>query len=54
MPAGLLLQVAAHMPAAQVAIMSSAGHSAFWEQPTVFNRLVLDFIEKSARRARPG
>jgi pimeloyl-ACP methyl ester carboxylesterase len=50
MPAGLLLRVAEHMPAAQVAIMRSAGHAASWEQPAVFNRLVLDFMEKSAKR----
>lgn len=27
-------------------IVPDAGHSAYWEQPEVFNRLVLDFIRK--------
>jgi pimeloyl-ACP methyl ester carboxylesterase len=44
MPASLLLLVARLIPAAQVAIIKSAGHSAFWEQPMVFNRVVLDFV----------
>jgi pimeloyl-ACP methyl ester carboxylesterase len=52
MPAGLLFRVAEQMPAARVAAIRHAGHSAFWEQPTVFNRLVLDFMASSALRAR--
>jgi pimeloyl-ACP methyl ester carboxylesterase len=50
MPTALLLRVADKMPAAQVAIMKNTGHSAFWEQPTVFNRLVSDFMQKPAVR----
>jgi pimeloyl-ACP methyl ester carboxylesterase len=50
MPPGLLFRVAEQMPAAGVALIRNAGHSAFWEQPTVFNRLALDFIAKSTSR----
>jgi pimeloyl-ACP methyl ester carboxylesterase len=27
-------------------VIPECGHSAFWEQPDVFNRTVLDFISK--------
>ena len=52
MPAGLLFRVAEQMPAAQVAVIRDAGHSAFWERPTVFIRLVLEFMASSPSRRR--
>jgi pimeloyl-ACP methyl ester carboxylesterase len=27
-------------------VVPECGHSAFWEQPEIFNRAVLDFISK--------
>ena len=44
MPPALLRQVAPRFPDSRVAIVPDAGHSAHWEQPAVFNRLVLDFV----------
>jgi pimeloyl-ACP methyl ester carboxylesterase len=43
-PPSLLRMQAQHMPHAEVATIAEAGHSPYWEQPTVFNRLLLDFL----------
>ena len=43
-PPTLLKRVAAHMSEAQFVSLRAVGHSAYWEQPDAFNRLVLDFI----------
>lgn len=43
-PPSLLRMQAAHMPHAEVAMIAEAGHSPYWEQPAVFNRLLLDFL----------
>ena len=45
-PPTLLKQVAAHVTNAQFVSLRAVGHSAYWEQPDAFNRLVLDFIGK--------
>lgn len=45
-PPSLLRMQAAHIPHAQVEIIPEAAHSANWERPEHFNRLVLDFIAK--------
>jgi len=39
---------AAHLPNARFESLPAVGHSAFWEQPEAFNRLVLDFIASVA------
>ena len=44
MPPSLLREVAAHMRGATVVVVPECGHSAYWEQPEVFNRAVLEFI----------
>jgi len=46
-PAAMKLS-AAHLPNARFASLPAVGHSAFWEQPEAFNRLVLDFIASVA------
>jgi pimeloyl-ACP methyl ester carboxylesterase len=51
MPPALLRQVAPRFPDSRVAIVPDAGHSAQWEQPVVFNRLVLDFIRSCSTSA---
>lgn len=45
-PPSLLRMQAAHIPHAQVEIIPEAAHSANWERPELFNRLVLDFIAR--------
>ena len=45
-PPSLLRMQAQHMPHAEVATIAEAGHSPYWEQPTVFNRLLLNFLAR--------
>jgi pimeloyl-ACP methyl ester carboxylesterase len=45
-PPSLLRMQARHMPHAEVATIAEAGHSPYWEQPTVFNNLLLDFLAR--------
>lgn len=43
-PPVLMRLLASHIPQCQVATVPEAGHAAFWEQPDIWNRLVLDFL----------
>jgi pimeloyl-ACP methyl ester carboxylesterase len=43
-PPWLMAEYARHIPGCETAIIPGAGHSAYWEQPEIFNKLVLDFI----------
>lgn len=43
-PPALMRLLAAHIPHCQFATVPEAGHAAFWEQPEIWNRLVLNFI----------
>jgi len=43
-PPALMRLLAAHMPHCQFATVPEAGHAAFWEQPEIWNRLVLEFL----------
>jgi pimeloyl-ACP methyl ester carboxylesterase len=45
-PPSLLRMQALHMPHAEVATIAEAGHSPYWEQPAVFNGLLLDFLAR--------
>lgn len=45
-PPSLLRMQAQHMPHAEVHIVRKAGHSPYWEQPTVFNQILLAFLAK--------
>lgn len=45
-PPSLLRLQAQHMPHAEVATIAEAGHSPYWEQPEIFNRLLLDFLAR--------
>lgn len=47
-PPALMRLLAAHLPNCQFATVPEAGHAAFWEQPEIWNRLVLDFIGQHA------
>jgi pimeloyl-ACP methyl ester carboxylesterase len=43
-PPSVLRLFAARFPNCESAVIPECGHSAFWEQPEIFNRTVLDFI----------
>jgi pimeloyl-ACP methyl ester carboxylesterase len=43
-PPALMRMLAAHIPDCQFATVSEAGHAAHWEQPEIWNHLVLEFI----------
>ena len=45
-PPPLLRFITATVKNAKSVIIPEAGHSAYWEQPEIFNRTVLDFIRK--------
>jgi len=43
-PPALMRLLVAHIPHGQFATVPEAGHAAFWEQPEIWNRLVLEFM----------
>jgi pimeloyl-ACP methyl ester carboxylesterase len=45
-PPSVLRLFAARFPNCESVVVPECGHSAFWEQPDIFNRAVLDFIGK--------
>ena len=45
-PPSLLRMQAQHLPHAEVHIVREAGHSPYWEQPVVFNEILLAFLAK--------
>jgi pimeloyl-ACP methyl ester carboxylesterase len=45
-PPSLLRMQAQHLPHAEVHIVREAGHSPYWEQPKVFNEILLRFLAK--------
>jgi pimeloyl-ACP methyl ester carboxylesterase len=45
-PPSVLRMFAAHIKQAESQVISECGHSAYWENPDVFNRTVLAFISK--------
>ena len=50
-PPALMRLMAARIPGCEVAMVADAGHSAHWERPDEWNRIVLDFLgrQTSAR-----
>ena len=44
MPPSLLRSLATRFPGCESVVIPECGHSAFWEQPEIFNRTVLDFL----------
>ena len=48
-PPSLLRMQAQHMPHAEVHIVREAGHSPYWEQPEIFNQILLAFLAKQKR-----
>jgi pimeloyl-ACP methyl ester carboxylesterase len=45
-PPAVLRMFAARIAGAHAAIVPEAGHSAYWEQPEIFNRTVIEFLQK--------
>ena len=45
-PPPVLQLFAARIKGSEVAVVPEAGHSTYWEQPEVFNRVVLNFLGK--------
>jgi pimeloyl-ACP methyl ester carboxylesterase len=45
-PPALMRLVAAHIPRCEFKTIPEAGHAAHWEQPDVWNRLVIEFITR--------
>jgi pimeloyl-ACP methyl ester carboxylesterase len=43
-PPALMRLLAGHIPHCKFVAVPEAGHAAFWEQPEIWNRLVLEFI----------
>jgi pimeloyl-ACP methyl ester carboxylesterase len=53
-PPPVLALFAARIRGAESVIVPAVGHSAYWEQPEIFNRTVLDFLGKhEPRHSRP-
>jgi pimeloyl-ACP methyl ester carboxylesterase len=45
-PPYIMRVLAMHIRGSELRLIPEAGHSANWEQPDIFNRLVLDFLSK--------
>ena len=45
-PPPVMRMFAARVKGSQAVVIPESGHSAYWEQPEIFNRTVLDFIGK--------
>jgi pimeloyl-ACP methyl ester carboxylesterase len=43
-PPPVMQALANAIPNARFEVIAGAGHSAYWEQPTAWNRLILDFL----------
>jgi len=43
-PPAMMRLLAGHIPSCEWGTVPAAGHAAFWEEPEVWNRLVLEFI----------
>jgi len=46
---GLLQYVGQRVPAAKRVVLEYSGHAPFWEQPTAFNQMILEFIRSHRR-----
>jgi pimeloyl-ACP methyl ester carboxylesterase len=48
-PPSIMRMVAQHIPGSDISIVAESGHSAYWEQPDIFNRAVLSFLVKRGK-----
>jgi pimeloyl-ACP methyl ester carboxylesterase len=44
--------LAERLPHAETLMIPEAGHSSYWEQPDIFNRAVLAFVQRADRQTR--
>ncbi len=47
MPPAVLELFAEHLPHSEKHVIDGAAHSVYWEQPDIFNKLVIDFIKRA-------
>ena len=52
-PPYIMRLLATHIPGSELHSIPEAGHSANWEQPETFNRLVLEFLSKHPLASEP-
>jgi pimeloyl-ACP methyl ester carboxylesterase len=52
-PPSVLRLFARHLPHDAAVVIPEAGHSAHWEQPAAFNRILLDFLARHGPRRPP-
>jgi pimeloyl-ACP methyl ester carboxylesterase len=45
-PPSVLRLFKQRIPHAEMAVVPETGHSAYWEQPEIFNRVTLDFLRR--------
>lgn len=45
-PPSVLRMFKQHMPAAELVIIPESGHASYWENPTLFNSTLLDFLSR--------
>ncbi len=50
MPPPMVRLYASKLRACETSFVAEAGHAMYWEQPTAFNRLVLEFVRRHRRR----
>ena len=48
-PPAMTRMLARHIPNSELVVVPEVGHSIYWEQPDVFNSVVLDFIGRHSR-----
>ena len=48
-PPSISRMIAAELPNSRLALMPESGHSSYWEEPDLFNKAVLDFINGQSR-----
>jgi pimeloyl-ACP methyl ester carboxylesterase len=44
-PPSISRMIAAEIPNSRLALIPESGHSTYWEQPEIFNRAVIDFLD---------
>jgi len=49
-PPTLMERFAKRIPGSTFVVVPAAGHSLYWEQPDVFNRAIIEFIERQSPR----
>ena len=52
-PVSVMRETAERVPSSEVVVIERAGHSAYFENPTDFNRQTLDFLDRRVRFSSP-